>query len=80
MSEPLSAPPVRRVYRLVSEGDPQVQDFLSQAEEGRRYDDPEVQRRAEEVSVWDTLERAVRLASKRPQYHRYGESKMSTSF
>ena len=31
--------------------EPQLDDFRSQADQGRVYDDEEVQRRAEEVSV-----------------------------
>ncbi len=47
--------------------EPPLDDFRSQAEQGRVYDDAEVQRRAEEVSVWDSLERAARLGRKRPR-------------
>lgn len=46
--------------------DPSLADFLSPAETGRRYGDPAVQQRAEEVSVWDTGEAAARLAMKKP--------------
>jgi hypothetical protein len=56
-----------RFYRLVSRKDPLPDDFRSQAARGRVYADPEVQRRAEEVSVWDSLERAMHLARKKPQ-------------
>ena len=47
--------------------EPPLDDFRSQADQGRVYDDEEVQRRAEEVSVWDSLERAARLGRKRPR-------------
>ena len=56
----------RRFYRLVSRPDPDADDFLSPAEAGRRYDVPAVQERAEEVSVWDSVEAARRLALKKP--------------
>lgn len=56
----------RRFYRLVSRPDPHTTDFLSPAEAGRHYDVPAVQERAEEVSVWDTVEAARRLALKKP--------------
>ncbi len=56
----------RRFYRLVSRPDPDAADFLSPAEVGRRYDVPAVQERAEDVSVWDTVEAARSLSLKKP--------------
>ena len=64
--EELAIAQPRRVYRLVSELDPPESDFRAQSEERPPYADPELQRRAEEVSVWDRFERAEDLARKRP--------------
>lgn len=50
----------------MSDQDPPIADFVSPAEEGRRYDDPAVQQRAEEISVWDSPAAALRLAAKKP--------------
>jgi hypothetical protein len=46
---------------------PPVHDFIPLAASGRRFRDPDVQRRAEEVSVWETLEAAVRVRARKPE-------------
>ena len=58
--------------------EPPLDDFRSQAEQGRVYDDAEVQRRAEEVSVWDSLQEMDR--GRRGTTIECGESEMSTGF
>jgi len=62
----ISSTSSRRFYRLVHDDHPPIADFQSPAEAGRHYDDSAVQQRAEEVSVWDSLAAATRLAAKKP--------------
>ena len=62
-----SGPVGRRFYRLVSAAEPPVHDFMPLAASGRRFGDPDVQRRAEEVSIWDSLEAAVKVRARRPE-------------
>lgn len=50
----------------MSDQDPPIADFASAAEVGRRYEDPAVQQRAAEISVWDSLSAAVQLAARKP--------------
>lgn len=58
---------MRRFYRLVSQRDPPLEDLFSLIETGHPpYDHPELQRRAEEVSVWDSLAAVMRVRKKRP--------------
>lgn len=57
----------RRFYRLVSAKDPPLRDFRSLIGSGHPpYDDPELQRRAEEVSIWDNIAAMFRLRQKMP--------------
>lgn len=50
----------------MSDQDPPSADFVSPAGAGRHYDEPSVQQRAEEISVWDSRAAAIRLAAKKP--------------
>lgn len=60
-------PATRRFYRLVSAAEPPVHDFIPLAATGRQFRDPDVQRRAEEVSVWETLDAAVKVRARKPE-------------
>lgn len=61
----------RRFYRLVTAPDPPLSDFLTYAAQGRIFPDREVQRRAEELSVWDSFERVRRLSMQKPSLGRF---------
>jgi hypothetical protein len=63
----------RAFYRLVRESPPTVQDFLSNAAQGRTLasSDAELQRRWEGISVFDSLERARQHARRRPELGRF---------
>jgi hypothetical protein len=52
----------------VTAKDPPLDDFVSHAALGIQFEDEEARRRAEEVSVWDSVTRAARLARKKPGY------------
>lgn len=62
---------MRRFYRLVTQKDPPDRDFFSLIAMGHRpYVDADLQRRAEEVSVWDNVDAALDLA-RRKRSHRF---------